>query len=300
MAKIGLFDSGLGGLTVLHHIMEQLPEYDYVYFGDNGRAPYGGRSRASIAKYTEQGVNFLFDQGATLVIIACNTACTTALHFLQEKYLRRPGVVEKKILGIIVPTAEAIAKQSVTKRITLLGTETTVATTVFEEEIAKLANGFEMQKIACPLLVPIVEVGWEHHQVARMALAEYLSSVAAWAPDTLVLGCTHYPFLEAEIREQLTDSTKIIAQGPVVAASTKDYLLRHPEIDGLLTRLGTREFFTTGNPEVFVKNGEKFLGERIFNAIRVVERPTTRQEMHRALAIAEQNEFDVNGPYLEW
>lgn len=295
--KIGFFDSGVGGLTVMEHVVRALPEYDYLYLGDAGRAPYGGRGRSTIARYTEQGVNFLFDQGATLVIIACNTACSVALRYLQEKYLRAPNRHDRKILGIVVPTVETVAALTKTGHVGLFGTETTIQTHVYEEELKKFSDA-KITGIACPTLVPFVEEGWEHSKSARYACQDYVAQLNDPKVDTAILGCTHYPFLKHLFRDFLDDHVTLIEQGPIVAASTTRYLERHTEIESQLSRNGSRTFFTTGSAKRFAESGAKYFNHPIHNVIRIAEMPVPFSEIHKALAVVTDDEIELNIPYV--
>jgi len=295
--KIGVFDSGVGGLTVLEHLVRALPEHDFDYFGDVGRAPYGSRSRATIAHFTEQGVNFLFDQGASLVIIACNTACAVSLHYLQTKYLRAPGVTERKILGIVVPTVEAAMGLTTSGHVGLLGTEATIGAQTYERELEKRDAQVVVRGVSCPVLVPLVEAGWEDTEVARLACARYVEGLADPRIDTVILGCTHYPFLRRRFEQTLPPGVRLVEQGPVVAERTVTYLARHPEIAGQLGRGGQVRFFTSDEPEHFAHIGSKYYGAPIADVRRVTEVPKPPQERHHALELGDDEDFQMATPY---
>lgn len=272
--KIAVFDSGVGGLTVLEHIRKALPEYDVLYFGDTARTPYGGRDPSTITHFTEQGVNFLFDQGATLVILACNTACSVALRYLQQKYLRDPGVTDRKILGIVIPTAEAADSLSTARHIGLLATQATVASKTYEEEIAKIAPDIQVHSIASPLLVPIVEEGLQDTEIARLACERYLSNLPLATIDALLLGCTHYPYLKKQIEALVPSTVRVIEQGPIVAKKTTDYLKRHPEIEKLLVKNGMTTFYCSGETASFIGSAKRYYSENVFDVRRVSETPS--------------------------
>ncbi len=260
---IGVFDSGYGGLTILKDFLKELPEYDYMYLGDNARAPYGNRSTETLIEFGEQTVEYLFEQGCTLIIIACNTASSNVLRHLQEKYLRKPKVTSRKILGVIMPQVEAAIKLSRDGRIGVVGTRSTIESGSFDIELKKLRTGVKIAKQACPLLVPLVEEHWHDKPEAKMILKKYLHGLKTYNLDTLILACTHYPFLYNDFCRIMGKNVDVINPGPVVAASLKDYLSRHPEIKKELTKKGGRIYFTTGDPEKFQAMGSEFLGYQL-------------------------------------
>jgi glutamate racemase len=243
---IGVFDSGIGGLTVFRSIIEQLPEYDYVYFGDNSRAPYGDRSFNTIHQYTWECVQWLFNQGCPLVILACNTASAKALRTIQQRDM--PGVYDnKRVLGVIRPTAEVIGNYTQTQKIGVLGTKGTVQSGSYAIEIKKFFPEVQVYQQACPLWVPLIENGEYDKPGADVYVHQYLDQIIAQSPDidTLLLACTHYPLLQGKIKAYLPPHVKVIAQGDIVAHSLADYLQRHPEMEQQLTRGAVSEFFTT-------------------------------------------------------
>ena len=243
---IGVFDSGIGGLTVFQSIVEQLPGYDYVYFGDNSRAPYGNRSFNTIHQYTWECVQWLFEQGCPLVILACNTASAKALRTIQQR--DTPGVYDdKRVLGVIRPTAEVIGNFTQTHKIGVLGTKGTVQSGSYAIEINKFFPDVEVFQQACPLWVPLIENGEYDKPGADGYVQLYLDQIMAQSPDidTLLLACTHYPLLQEKIKAYLPPHIKVIAQGDIVAHSLVDYLKRHTEIEQQLTQDGTLRFFTT-------------------------------------------------------
>ncbi len=262
---IGVFDSGYGGLTILKDFLKELPEYDYMYLGDNARAPYGNRSMETLIGFGEQAVEYLFDQGCTLIIVACNTASSTVLRHLQEKYLRSPKVTDRKILGVIKPLAEAAAKQTKNLNIGVVGTNSTINAKAYEIELNHLNPKIKVFSQACPLLVPLIEEHWHKKPETRMILKKYLRSLKGSNLDTLILGCTHYPFLYKEFSKIMGKKVQVLKPGEIVAKSLRDYLQRHPEIETGLTRTGKRIFLTTDNPEKFKKLGSEFLEQPIKN-----------------------------------
>lgn len=234
----------------MNSVLELLPQYDYIYLGDNYRAPYGNYPPEVIQELTEKSVNFLFDQGAVLVIIACNTATTVALRYLQQKYLRDPGVTNKKILGVVRPTLEEIISLN-HKRIGLIGTNATIKSNAYETELQKLNPDIQVNSKACPLLVPLIEENWHHRPETKMILKKYLRPLKSKNIESLILGCTHYPLLENSIKKIMGPRIQVINQGPIVAKSLVDYLQRHPEIESLLSKKGQNKYFTTGCPDKF-------------------------------------------------
>ncbi len=262
---IGVFDSGYGGLTVLKEFLKELPEYDYMYLGDNARAPYGNRSMETLISFGEQAVEYLFSQGCTLIIVACNTASSTVLRHLQEKYLRTPHVSDKKILGVIKPLAEEAIRQSENKQIGVVGTNSTINAKAYEIELKNLDPKVKVFSQACPLLVPLIEENWHKKPETRSILKKYLRSLKSTNLDTLILGCTHYPFLYKEFSQIMGKKVNVLKTGEIVAHSLKDYLMRHPEIENRLTRNQKRVFLTTDDPEKFKKLGGEFLQQPIKN-----------------------------------
>jgi glutamate racemase len=243
---IGIFDSGIGGLTVFRSIAEQLPGYDYIYLGDNSRAPYGNRSFNTIHQYTWECVQWLFKQGCPLIILACNTASAKALRNIQQLDMKGLDPA-KRVLGVIRPTAEVIGNYSTTKEIGVLGTTGTVQSESYLMEIQKFFPELKIYQQACPLWVPLVESGEYEKPGSDYFIKEYLDEIMAKSPniDTLLLACTHYPLLMDKIKAHLPATVNVIAQGDIVAKSLVDYLQRHPELEQKLTKGGTRKFHTT-------------------------------------------------------
>jgi glutamate racemase len=245
---IGIFDSGFGGLTVFRSIIKELPGYDYIYLGDTARAPYGNRSFQSIHQYTWECVQWLFKQGCPLIILACNTASAKALRTIQQQDLKHEDP-SKRVLGVIRPTAEVIGDYTKTKEIGVLGTKGTVQSGSYLIEIGNFFPDLKVYQQACPLWVPIIENGEHDKPGADYFVQKYLDQVLEQSPDidTLLLACTHYPLLQEKIRSFLPGHINIVVQGDIVAKSLVDYLQRHPEMEGKLTKSGTQQFFTTSD-----------------------------------------------------
>lgn len=269
---IGIFDSGFGGLSTLKELMHLLPEHDYIYFGDNARAPYGSRSSEMVQRFTEQGVDFLFSQGAKIVLIACNTASSDALRHLQHKY---DG--QKKVLGVLIPAVEKALQASRYGRIGLIATQGTVDAKNFEKEGEKRASSHYIPKEkkslthpliipkACPLLVPLIEEGWIKKPETTMIVKKYLRSLKSYNIDTLILGCTHYPLLEKTIQKKMGKNCTLINSGKAQAEQFVEYLSRHPEISDSLSTEKKLHLFTSGCSKKFKRLGQKFLGRGIGN-----------------------------------
>jgi glutamate racemase len=271
---IGIFDSGFGGLTVLKELLEKLPQYDYMYLGDNARTPYGSKSQAVIYSYTRQAVDFLFKQGCELIIIACNTSSAKALRKIQQEYL--PATYPKRrVLGVIIPAAEAALealsdiKTKKPLHIGIIGTRATIEARVYEQELGKLNKDLEIYSQPCPLLVPLVEEGWTRKPETRMILKKYLRPLKNKKINILILGCTHYPLLLADIKRIAGKSTKVINTPQAVAQKLKDYLARHPAIEKKIKKQQQRLFYTTDEPARFKNLGTKFLGHPILKAEKV-------------------------------
>lgn len=264
MGPIGIFDSGFGGLTVFKEIEEKLPEYDYIYLGDNARVPYGTKSHEVVYQYTLECVETLFELGCPLVIIACNTASAKALRAIQQRYLPlfRP---EKKVLGVIRPTSESIGPYSKTGKIGVLATPGTVESDAFRIEIQRFNPTFEVFQQACPMLVPLIEDGVLDTPPMRYYAYRYVTQLLAQDPDidTVILGCTHYPLIAPLINEFLPEHIRLLPQGELVASSLVDYLRRHPEVETQFRRGSGIKFLTTDDPEDFASKAELFFGSTI-------------------------------------
>ena len=303
---IGVFDSGLGGLTVLKEIIKVLPEYDYLYLGDTLHVPYGNRSDKAIYDLTKNACEYLFNHGCKLIIIACNTATAKALRRLQQEYLPSMVVLRpldmlgageaqhdiRNILGVIRPVAEEIARSN-KKRVGVIGTRGAVNSNAYVVELegqrargegqgAKVKGQKQWQNInakiknlqtgeselqifqnACPLLVPMIEEGWMKRKEMKMILRYYLRPLKKAQVETLILGCTHYPLLLKQIRGMMGKKCFVPNPGEIVAASLKDYLARHSEMEAALTKNKTRRYLVTDLNDNFQKTAERFLGERV-------------------------------------
>ena len=262
---IGIFDSGYGGLTVFRSIADQLPGYDYVYLGDNARAPYGNRSFNTIHEYTWECVQMLFKMGCPLIILACNTASAKALRTIQQKDMLNKDP-SKRVLGVIRPTAEVIGNYSKSKSIGVLGTKGTVQSGSYLIEINNFFPDIKVHQQACPLWVPLVENGEHDKPGADYFVKKYLDQVLAQSDqiDTLLLACTHYPLLQKKIEVYLSKDIKVVPQGDIVAASLKDYLDRHPEMEQKISKNGTRHFFTTSDDTAdFDHHASMFFSEQV-------------------------------------
>jgi glutamate racemase len=265
--KIGVFDSGVGGLTVFKYLEEVLPVYDYVYLGDNLRAPYGGRDDQTIYEFTRQAVDYLFKtQNCQLIVLACNTASASALRRLQQEYLPTLNDPHKRILGIIIPIAEAIPRFSKKGKIALIGTKATVHASAYDEEITKAwqvlrpSEKMVLYKEAAPLFVPLVEEGLLKNRATKFLARQYLRPLKKYRPDILLLACTHYPLLADLLAGIMGKSCRTILPGPIVAASLSEYLQRHTEIDALLSKGASRQFLCTAPPQAFNSLSSRFLG----------------------------------------
>ncbi len=259
---IGVFDSGFGGLVVLREFLQALPEYDYLYLGDNARIPYGTRSDKVVVRFTAQAVDYLFRQGCHLIILACHTASAKALRTIQQVYLPL-HYPERRVLGVVIPTVEEALARSRGKRIGVIATEGTVTSLSFDLELKKLDPGVEVVQQACPLLVPLIESGEQEWEGTEMILKRYLAPLKAARVDTLILGCTHYSILKDHIKAIMGDGLELICSGQVTAAKLVDYLHRHPEIETRLTRGGSRRYLTTDLTPRFQQLASLFMGQAL-------------------------------------
>lgn len=264
MQPIGVFDSGFGGLSVLADLQRALPDADFVYLGDNARAPYGTRSFDAVYGFTLEAVEHLFGLGCRLVILACNTASAKALRSIQQRDLPRLDP-ERRVLGVIRPTAEAVGQLSRTGVVGVLGTPGTVASGSYDIEIGKLHPGFTVVAEAAPMWVPIVEQGFAASDGADWFVREAVDRLLARDRriDTIVLGCTHYPLLYDKIRAAVPGGIDIVCQGPIVAASLLDYLRRHPAMDASISRGGKTMYLTTDDAASFGAKASALLGREI-------------------------------------
>lgn len=261
---IGVFDSGYGGLTVLAEIKRLMPQYDYLYLGDNARAPYGSRSYELIYEFTLQAVKWLFSQGCQLVIIACNSASAKALRTIQQNDLPQIDST-KRVLGVIRPTAESIINITETKHVAVLGTSATISSKSYEREIEALYPNIKISTEACPMWVPLVENKEYDKQGADYFVKQHIDRILKKDNniDTIILGCTHYPLLLKKIEQYTPKSIKLISQGEYVAKSLKKYLNRHKELESLCSKCETRIYCTTDSPRQFERLASFFLNEKI-------------------------------------
>ncbi len=261
---IGVFDSGYGGLTILSEIQNLLPQYDYIYLGDNSRAPYGSRSFDIVYEFTKQAVLALFDQGCNLVILACNTASAKALRSIQQNDL--PNIdPRKRVLGIIRPTAEIVGQITKTGHIGILGTQGTIQSESYPLEIHKIYPEITVNSHACPMWVPIVENNEYDKPGADYFVQKGIDDILQKdnAIDTLILGCTHYPLLLEKIKEYAPQGINIISQGKYIAESLKDYLHRHPEMDLLCSKKSETKYLTTESASKFKESASVFLNKEV-------------------------------------
>ncbi|KGL49312.1 glutamate racemase [Porphyromonas cangingivalis] len=266
MGAIGVFDSGFGGLTVLRELRRVLPHYDFIYLGDNARAPYGSHSFDTIYRYTREAVSYLFDQGCPLVILACNTASAKALRSLQQRDLPISKDPTRRILGVIRPTVESVAEFSRNGHIGIVGTNGTISSNSYSIEIAHLYPEAKVSQLACPMWVPLVENNEiDDNPGTQYFIRRDISRLLSKDQDidTILLGCTHYPLLLARIKEALPREISLVSQGAIVASSLQDYLHRHPEMDIRLSKTSQMSYRTTSGKDEFLSLASVFLGEDI-------------------------------------
>jgi len=263
-APIGIFDSGYGGLTILEKMRNRLPEYDYVYLGDNARTPYGNRSFEVVYEFTLQAVKWLFKQNCPLVILACNTASAKALRTIQQKDLPQLDF-QRRVLGVIRPTVENIGQITKTRHVGILGTIGTITSNSYTLEIKKLYPDIIVESEACPMWVPLVENNEYDKPGADYFIQQHVNNILARDPliDTIVLACTHYPLLKKKIRAFLPESIHVVAQGKLAAESLEDYLHRHPEMEARCSKNATCRFYTTESEQPFIAMASRFLKEKI-------------------------------------
>jgi glutamate racemase len=264
---IGVFDSGLGGLSVLKNFLSDVSGYHYIYLGDNARVPYGNKSPETIYNYTVEAVDFLFKQNCHLVIIACNTASAQALRRLQQEWLPN-HYPNRRILGVIKPLAEAAANNNF-KKIGIIGTVATINSETYPKEIHGLNPKLKVYGQAAPLLVPLIEDGRINNLETKLILKSYLAPLQAKKIDALILACTHYPHLENVIKKIVGKNITVPDTGKIIAASLKDYLNRHPELKITKTKTSC-DFYTTDNQKMFKDLAEKFLKQKI-KSVKQVE-----------------------------
>jgi glutamate racemase len=257
---IGIFDSGVGGLTVMHQLIEALPAESLVYLGDTGRYPYGNKSPETVTRYSLENAAFLVDKGIKLLVVACNAASSVALGALKAE-------CPVPVVGVIEPGAKAAVARTTNARVGVIGTEVTIASGSYTLSLKRLRSDLEIYTRACPLFVPLAEEGWTDNEVARATIALYLGSLRKSGIDTLILGCTHYPLLKAAIGAFLGDSVALVDSAEETAREVRETL----KGAGMLRRRGRggASFFVTDVPDRFVKVGRRFLGERVESAVRI-------------------------------
>jgi glutamate racemase len=256
---IGVFDSGYGGLTVLQSVVKKLPEYDFMYLGDNARAPYGNRSFQTVYQYTRESVQWFFSKGCPLVVLACNTASAKALRTIQQHDLVESKSLNR-VLGVIRPTTEIAGRFSRSGHVGILATQGTVNSGSYPIEIQKFFPELKVFQQACPLLVPLIENNEHQGAGADYFIRKYADALLAQssAIDTVILGCTHYPLVLDKLRSCFPASIRLVSQGDIVAESLAAYLIRHPEIDKRCSKNGKITFFTTDSPEDFDRHAGIF------------------------------------------
>ena len=261
---IGIFDSGFGGLTVFKSIAQKLPEYDYIYLGDNARSPYGDHSFETVYQYTYECVEWLFKQGCELVILACNTASAKALRNIQQLDLPKK-YPNRRVLGVIRPTAEVIGNFTDKKHIGVMGTRGTISSNSYSIEIAHFFPAVKVHQQSCPMWVPLIENGEHLAEGADYFVTKYIAELLQKSADIdcILLACTHYPLLIPKITKVLPPKVKLLTQGDIVADSLADYLQRHPEMECKLAKNKQRSFYTSGDITTFDQHAAVFLGEQI-------------------------------------
>lgn len=261
---IGIFDSGYGGLTVMKEIVSELPQYDYIYLGDNARAPYGNRSFETVYEYTLQSVNALFKKGCKLVILACNTASAKALRNIQQRDLPRMDN-RLRVLGVIRPTSELIGSFSKSKNVGVLATSGTVSSNSYPIEIEKFYPDINVFQEACPIWVPLIENNEFNNIGADYFIKKHIDHLLEKSNDidTILLGCTHYPLLHDKIKQLLPQNIELLSQGKIVAKSLKDYLFRHRELENLCSKNSKTAFYTTDSTEIFDQQAAIFYGQKL-------------------------------------
>ncbi len=261
---LGVFDSGYGGLTILSEFQALLPEYDYLYLGDNARAPYGNRSYDVVYDFTLEAIKFLWDKGCRMVIVACNTSSAKALRTIQQRDLKNMDS-DFRVLGVIRPTTETIGSMSETQHVGVLGTEGTVNSNSYGIELEKFSPEIVLTQQSCPMWVPLIESNKHLTVSGKAIIQEDLELLISKDPliDTVLLACTHYPIIAPYLKEITESHIKIVSQGPIVAAKLKDYLQRHTSLRGQISKGGKCQFMTTENPQVFNQSAESFMSIKV-------------------------------------
>lgn len=263
-SPIGVFDSGYGGLTVFKSIANKLPQYDYIYLGDNARSPYGDHSFETVYQYTFECVEWLFAQGCQLVILACNTASAKALRSIQQLDLPKK-YPNRRVLGVIRPTAEVVGNYTDSKNIGVMGTRGTTNSKSYLMEIGHFFPELKVYQQSCPMWVPLIENGEHLDAGADFFVDKYIKQLLQQSPDIdcILLACTHYPLLIPKMEQYLKGDVKLLSQGEIVADSLMDYLNRHPEMEGQLAKNGSRAYYTSGDVQSFNEHASVFLGEEV-------------------------------------
>ena len=261
---IGVFDSGYGGLTILSEFQALLPEYDYLYLGDNARAPYGNRSYDVVYDFTLEAIKFLWDQGCRMVIVACNTSSAKALRTIQQRDLKNMDA-DFRVLGVIRPTTETIGSMSETQHVGVLGTEGTVNSNSYGIELEKFSPEIVLTQQSCPMWVPLIESNKHLSVSGKAIIKEDFELLISKDPliDTVLLACTHYPIIAPYLKEITESHIKIVSQGPIVAAKLKDYLQRHTSLRSQISKGKKCQFMTTENPQVFNQSAESFMSIKV-------------------------------------
>lgn len=264
MGPIGIFDSGYGGLTVLGKIRKALPNYDFLYLGDNARAPYGNRSFDVVHEFTWQAVQFLFSQGCPLIILACNTASAKALRTIQQTQLPI-HFPDKRVLGVIRPSTESIREWTKTNHVGVLGTQGTIQSNSYAIELEKFAPEVKLFQHACPMWVPLIENNYHESTAGKEIISDDVNQLLKMSEkiDTIVLACTHYPLIENQISKIAGPTIHVFSQGEIVAKKLVAYLQNHQEIDANISKDASISYFTTEHPSVFNDKASMFLGESV-------------------------------------
>jgi len=259
---IGIFDSGIGGLTILKAVAEKLSGYQLLYLGDTARTPYGNRSQEVVYQFSVQAIDYLFKQGCELIIVACNTASAEALRKIQQEYLPK-NYPDKRVLGVIRPVVEAAAESSKNNRIGVVGTKGTVSSGAYERELKAIDPAIVVFQVACPMLVPAVEEGMIGRPETMKMIRNYVRPLKQQSIDTLILGCTHYPFLYQQFQEAVGKNIRVLNSPEIVAEKLQDYLSRHTEIESKIKKGSDHKFLVTDITETFQESAEKWLGQKI-------------------------------------
>ena len=261
LGPIGVFDSGYGGLTVLQEIVEALPEYDYIYLGDNARAPYGNRSFEVVHEFTLEAVNYLKDRGCRLVVLACNTSSAKALRTIQQIDLKHSEDPSFRVVGVIRPSTETIGSLSKNNCIGVLGTEGTIQSGSYKIELEKFSPHTKVIQHACPMWVPLIESNQHQTDIGKRLIENDIRELLAMSPaiDTILLACTHYPLIINDVKKIVGEKINVVSQGPIVAHKLRDYLRRNTFMDAQLSKGGNCAFLTTENAAVFNTAATQFL-----------------------------------------